>query len=89
VGNIRLPRFATWYQNALEQMLKFPAGTHDDFIDALAHIGLGLDKMVQGYAPPTLVDESFYFKDKPFTVKWLKKTEERNRIKQAMLARDN
>jgi predicted phage terminase large subunit-like protein len=43
---VRFPRFAPWWQNAKAQMLRFPHGTHDDFVDWLAHIGMGLSKQV-------------------------------------------
>jgi hypothetical protein len=30
-----------------DECLKFPGGRHDDFVDTLAHIGLGLDKLLK------------------------------------------
>ncbi|MEP6827969.1 MAG: hypothetical protein ABJA10_07830, partial [Aestuariivirga sp.] len=41
---VRFPRFAPWYADAKAQLMKFPYGSHDDFVDFLAHIGLGLLK---------------------------------------------
>ena len=40
-------------------MLVFPRGQHDDQVDALAYIGLALDKVVQA---PTLeeIDDELY-----------------------------
>lgn len=38
------PRFAPWWVDARNQLLKFPYGANDDFVDWLAHIGLGLTK---------------------------------------------
>ena len=32
-----------WWPDALEQLLKFPNGKHDDFVDWLSWIGIGLD----------------------------------------------
>lgn len=43
---VRLPRFAPWYQEARAQLLRFPNGAHDDFVDWLSHIGMGLTKEV-------------------------------------------
>lgn len=40
---IRVPAFMPWWPDALEQLLKFPNGKHDDFVDWLAWIGIGLD----------------------------------------------
>lgn len=45
---VRFPRFATWYPDARSQLLRFPFGANDDFVDWLSHIGLGLMKE---YAP--------------------------------------
>ena len=41
---VRFPRFAPWFADAKAQLMKFPYGSHDDFVDFLAHIGLGLLK---------------------------------------------
>lgn len=41
---VRFPRFAPWWPDARSQLLRFPAGAHDDFVDWLAHIGQGLTK---------------------------------------------
>lgn len=41
---VRFPKFAPWWQTARMQMLKFPYATHDDFVDFMALIGLGLVK---------------------------------------------
>ena len=51
---VRFPRFAPWWVDARNQLLKFPYGAHDDFVDWLAHIGLGLTKELaaSSYKPP-------------------------------------
>lgn len=41
---VRFPRFATWWNTARAQMLGFPYAAHDDFVDWLAHIGMGILK---------------------------------------------
>ncbi|MBB4017587.1 putative phage terminase large subunit-like protein [Chelatococcus caeni] len=38
---VHFPAFASWWPQAKQQLLKFPYATHDDFVDWLAHIGLG------------------------------------------------
>lgn len=43
---VYFPRFAPWWPAARSQLLKFPFGAHDDFVDWLAHIGHGLVKEV-------------------------------------------
>lgn len=39
---IHFPVFAPWFHKAYNELLKFPNGAHDDFVDFLALIGLGL-----------------------------------------------
>jgi predicted phage terminase large subunit-like protein len=42
MGKVYFPKFAVWTQKVIDEMLAFPNGTHDDAVDALAYIGLGL-----------------------------------------------
>ncbi|CAK7259106.1 MULTISPECIES: phage terminase large subunit [unclassified Shinella] len=42
MGKVFFPQGAFWTEKAIAQMMAFPNGTHDDFVDALAYIGLGL-----------------------------------------------
>lgn len=44
---VRFPRYASWFSSARQQLLRFPHGTHDDFVDWLAHVGQGLLKEVR------------------------------------------
>jgi predicted phage terminase large subunit-like protein len=46
MGKVRFPRFAPWYQDAKNQLMRFPYGANDDFVDWLAWIGLGLVKEI-------------------------------------------
>lgn len=43
---VHFPMFAPWWADAKNELLKFPYGTHDDFVDWLAHIGQGLTKEI-------------------------------------------
>jgi len=47
---VHFPAFAPWWSDARAQLLKFPHGTHDDFVDWLSHIGQGLTKEVPASA---------------------------------------
>lgn len=42
MGKVFFPKDAFWTEKAINQMMAFPNGAHDDFVDALAYIGLGL-----------------------------------------------
>jgi len=55
MGMVRFPAFEPWYEDARQEMLKFPQARHDDFVDALAHIGLGLERQLSAAAPATVL----------------------------------
>ena len=42
MGKSCFPGFARWWAEAHDQMLKFPQGAHDDFVDTLSLFGIGL-----------------------------------------------
>lgn len=46
MGKVYFPERAPWWPNARDQLLKFPYDQHDDFVDALAYVGLGLTLQV-------------------------------------------
>jgi predicted phage terminase large subunit-like protein len=46
-----LPRGGPWRQGLEAELLTFPAGRHDDQVDALGLVGQLLDRMVRGTAP--------------------------------------
>jgi predicted phage terminase large subunit-like protein len=48
-GMVLLPEQAGWLGDLEHELLRFPAGKHDDQVDALALIGLHLEHVV---APP-------------------------------------
>lgn len=51
MGKVFFPERAVWWPEARDQMTKFPGAQHDDFVDALAYIGLGMATIVS--AAPT------------------------------------
>ncbi len=52
MGKVHFPRQASWFQAAKKEILMFPSGTHDDFVDALANLGRGLTRQVKAATPP-------------------------------------
>jgi len=44
MGKVYFPKFAPWWGEAEAELLKFPSARHDDFVDALAHVGMGLGR---------------------------------------------
>lgn len=45
MGLVKWPSFAAWYPRARREMLLFPNGKHDDFVDAISHLGRGVHQM--------------------------------------------
>ena len=52
-GRVRWPSasLAPWMGRAKKEMLTFPNASHDDFVDFVAHLGMGVDRMFDGKAP--------------------------------------
>lgn len=44
---VHFPGFALWWPQARKELLGFPAAKHDDFVSALALIGLGLGRLTK------------------------------------------
>jgi predicted phage terminase large subunit-like protein len=45
MGKVFLPKHATWKAHVLGNLLRFPAGKHDDSVDVLSLIGRGLESI--------------------------------------------
>jgi hypothetical protein len=52
-----VPTGAAWYPAFHAELLGFPAGKHDDQVDALGLVGQLLDKMMRGKASLPKVEE--------------------------------
>ncbi len=44
---VHFPVFAPWWPAAREQLMNFPKGGEDDFVDALANIGRGMAQHIK------------------------------------------
>jgi predicted phage terminase large subunit-like protein len=53
LDGLYVPTQAHWYPAFLSELLNFPAGKHDDQVDALGLIGQLLDRMGKGAALPS------------------------------------
>ena len=51
LDGLYVPINAPWYANFRSELLSFPAGKHDDQVDALGLVGQLLDQMMDGDAP--------------------------------------
>ncbi|WP_336802495.1 phage terminase large subunit [Kaistia sp. MMO-174] len=51
LNSLYVPQHAAWYPEFRRELLSFPAGKHDDQVDAMGLIGQLLDRMTDGTAP--------------------------------------
>jgi len=71
---VRFPTFVHWWPEAMHELLAFDTGKHDDFVDALAYIGLGLDRLGTARAPKAKEELP-----KTLTKAWIKWCENRQK----------
>jgi predicted phage terminase large subunit-like protein len=51
MGGLYVPAHAGWFADLRAELLSFPAGKHDDQVDALGLVGQLLDRMIPGCVP--------------------------------------
>ncbi len=71
MGIVHIPVFAPWWEKAQNELLKFPNGTHDDFVDWFAWIGRGLDSEISASVSPASRDKN---RPKTGTLAWIKQS---------------
>jgi predicted phage terminase large subunit-like protein len=81
MGKVRWPQRAPWWPAARDELLRFPHDKHDDLVDAIAYIGLGLTMQT---ASPTFAPRTTL---KPGTFGWLK--DQRARAERAARTANN
>lgn len=69
MGKVWIPKGPLW-DKMVDEMLAFPNGTHDDAVDALAHLGMGLQSMFGRGAPAPLKNKATHG-----TFAWLKQND--------------
>jgi len=75
LGQVMFPDFLPWFAAAKHELLTFPNATHDDFVDALAHLGLGLSSLVSASPDRPIGPVGA----KPGTIAWVKEQHMRDR----------
>ena len=70
-GRVFLPRNAPWTEKAVNELMAFPNGTHDDFVDACSLLGLGLRAQFAPTAAPKKSEPRYG------TLGWIKQDAER------------
>lgn len=59
MGGVRFDKLAEWYYELEDEAVLFGRGKHDDQVDALAYIGLIMDKMVEGRTEKEVADDEW------------------------------
>jgi predicted phage terminase large subunit-like protein len=59
---VRFDKDTSWYAHLEEECLNFPRGDHDDYVDALAWLGVGLARMVTPLTDDEAEEEDFEFR---------------------------
>jgi predicted phage terminase large subunit-like protein len=85
LGRVKFPAFQPWCAAAVDEMLKFNNGTHDDFVDTLSLIGLGLHRIVKGTGAKVAGAESGT--PKVGTLGWVKWASDKEKMRNLALRR--
>lgn len=56
---VKFDKSAEWYAEFEDEILKFPRGKHDDQVDALAYLGMLLDKMIEAPTDEEIEQEEY------------------------------
>lgn len=62
-GAVKFDKSSDWYQTLEDELMRFPRDKHDDQVDAIAYLGLMIDRIVDA---PTReeIDEDEYEQDR-------------------------
>jgi len=78
MGRVKFPSFASWWPQARHEMLMFPGGKHDDFVDFLAHAGMGINSIIKARPAVRQTNESI-IDAPPITLRWMKESDKQER----------
>lgn len=84
---VLFPKFAPQWADAQSELLNFPGGEHDDFVDALAKLGQGLGKMTT----PSRTEQpwSGVIPEQRLTCRWVERSHRRRERVASLLGSDN
>lgn len=58
-GAVKFDKEDDWYDRFEQELTRFPRDRHDDQVDAMAHLGYIIDKMVEASTPEELEEEKY------------------------------
>jgi phage terminase large subunit-like protein len=83
IHKIKFPKFASWWEKAEHELLTFPGGKNDDFVDAISQLCLYLGSMVA--AQPSVRNSRYEVESSTpglhFTMKQLKQMDRTSKAK--------
>ena len=59
-NGVKFEKDSDWYSAFEEEMMRFPRDRHDDQVDAMAYLGLMVDKFVEAPTKEEELDEEYY-----------------------------
>lgn len=68
-GRVRFDKNADWYQQAEIELLQFPRGKHDDFVDTMSQFGLALDDIITPPSSEELEEEEWNREEQEHTAR--------------------
>ena len=76
---VKFPAFASWWPAAMHELLMFPGGKADDFVDFIAHLGMGINNMTRATtrAIPAREDLNVV---RPMTLAWVKESHKKRHV---------
>ncbi len=85
-GRVLFPADTTWWPDARHELLTFPYGLHDDFVDAMSLLCLQLATLAKGRRAPGAPEDAAEVDDTG-TIAWVKR-ESRRQARVSRLARN-
>lgn len=76
-GTVHFPVRRPWAEHVIDNLIKFPAGKHDDAADVCGLLGRGIDQMMDAHIPVNTPRPQLT----PFTEKWLTYNDRNNEPK--------
>jgi len=58
-GAVKFDKTAEWYQTLEDELMRFPRDKHDDQVDAIAYLGLMMDRIVEAPTLDEIADEEY------------------------------
>ena len=57
---VKFDKSADWYQTLEDELMRFPRDKHDDQVDAIAYLGLMIDKIIEAPTTDEIAEDEYY-----------------------------